>query len=139
MEETEKRIGAALLAGDVAISIDNCEYPLKSGFLCQAVTQQQLNIRVLGYSVNIDTSMKAAFFATGNNLTIASDLTRRCLLSSLDAQVERPELRKFNVDIIEYVRVNRGELVAAGTDHLTCMAYCSSTWRTRQYRSPWRF
>jgi putative DNA primase/helicase len=43
------------------------------------------------------------------------DLTRRCLLSSLDAKVERPELREFSGDAIEdVVRRRRGELVVAG-------------------------
>src|SRR4029077_10311316 len=47
-EELEKRLGAALLAGDTAIALDNCEHPLESSFLCQALTQQKLNIRMLG-------------------------------------------------------------------------------------------
>src|SRR5262245_32428487 len=48
-EELEKRLGAALLAGDAAISIDNCEHPLQSVFLCQVLTQSHVKIRVLGY------------------------------------------------------------------------------------------
>jgi hypothetical protein len=36
-EELEKRLGAALLAGDIAIALDNCEHPLQSTFLCQAL------------------------------------------------------------------------------------------------------
>ena len=34
-EELEKRLAAALLAGDAAISLDNCEHALQSSFLCQ--------------------------------------------------------------------------------------------------------
>src|SRR5262249_10359264 len=37
-EELEKRLGAALLAVDIVISIDNCEHELQSVFLCQALT-----------------------------------------------------------------------------------------------------
>ena len=111
--EFEKRLGASLLAGDTCISIDNCEAPLSGALLCQAITQGELNIRLLGYSRNIPTAMNASIFATGNNLVIAGDLTRRCLLGSLDAKVERPELRKFKVDIIEEAHVHRGELVVA--------------------------
>jgi putative DNA primase/helicase len=55
-EELEKRLGAALLAGDTAIALDNCEHPLQSTFLCQALTQQKLNIRVLGASKNVETA-----------------------------------------------------------------------------------
>ena len=112
-EEFEKRLGASLLASDVCIAIDNCEAPLSGALLCQALTQGELNIRVLGYSRNVRTAMNATIFATGNNLVIAGDLTRRCLLGSLDAGVERPELRNFNIDIIEETHARRGELVVA--------------------------
>jgi putative DNA primase/helicase len=100
-EELEKRLGAALIAGDVAISIDNCEHLLQSAFLCQALTQRQLNIRLLGLSQNVETPVNASLFATGNNLIVEGDLTRRTLLYSLDARCERPELRTFDVDAIE--------------------------------------
>jgi hypothetical protein len=112
--EFEKRLGASLLASDTCISIDNCEAPLSGAFLCQALTQGELDIRLLGYSRNIRTAMNASIFATGNNLVIAGDLTRRCLLSSLDAGVERPELREFRVDVLEEAHGRRGELVVAG-------------------------
>jgi hypothetical protein len=112
-EEFEKRLGASLLASDACIAIDNCEAPLSGALLCQALTQGELNIRLLGYSRNIGTAMSASIFATGNNLVIAGDLTRRCLLGSLDAGVERPELRNFNIDVIEEAHVKRGELVVA--------------------------
>ena len=112
-EELEKRLGAALLAGDAAISIDNCEHPLAGGFLCQMLTQQTLNIRLLGFSKNVETPMNAALCATGNNLAIAGDLVRRTLLCSLDAQCERPELRTFETDVVETIRATRGQLVSA--------------------------
>jgi putative DNA primase/helicase len=112
-EEFEKRLGAALLAGDVAISIDNCEHELKSALLCQALTQERLNIRMLGLSKNVDTPTNATIHATGNNLILSGDLTRRSLLCSLDAHCERPELRTFDVDIIDVARSDRGRLVAA--------------------------
>jgi hypothetical protein len=112
-EELEKRLGAALLAGDVAISLDNCEHPLQSVFLCQALTQQKLNIRLLGLSKNVETLVNAAIFATGNNLTIVGDLTRRSMICTIDAQCERPELRRFTDNILDKVRTQRGQFVAA--------------------------
>jgi hypothetical protein len=112
-EELEKRLGAALLAGDIGISVDNCEYPLSSSFLCQALTQPRLSIRLLGHSRNVITEPSATLFATGNNLEIAGDLVRRCLLCSMDAGVERPELRQFTTNAIDEARNKRGELVAA--------------------------
>ena len=112
-EELEKRLGAALLAGDAAISLDNCEHPLQGSFLCQALTQQSLNIRLLGVSKNVETPVNAAIYATGNNLTVVGDLTRRTLICGLDAQCERPELRTFADDIVDTVLRERGRLVAA--------------------------
>ena len=112
-EELEKQLGAALLAGDVVISLDNCEHRLESSFLCQALTQEKLNIRMLGLSRNVETPVNATIFATGNNLTIAGDLIRRTLLCSLNSHCERPELRTFDVDAIKTARSNRGQLIAA--------------------------
>jgi len=112
-EELEKRLGAALLAGDVAISLDNCEHHLEGVFLCQALTQQKLNIRLLGRSKNVETPVNATIFATGNNITIAGDLTRRTLMCALDAHCEHPERRNFNVDVIELARAERAKLVVA--------------------------
>jgi hypothetical protein len=112
-EELEKRLGAALLAGDVAISLDNCEHPLESVFLCQALTQEKLNIRLLGQSKNVESPVNATIFATGNNLTVVGDLTRRTLMCALDAHCENPERRRFNVDVIELARAKRASLVAA--------------------------
>src|SRR5262249_8538774 len=113
-EELEKRLGSALLAGDVVVSLDNCDHELQSGFLCQALTQQTLNIRLLGYSRNIEPLVNASIYATGNNLTIAGDLTRRTLMCALDAKCERPETRTFDVDVIATARAERSRLVAAG-------------------------
>src|SRR5262249_20385188 len=104
---------AALLAGDAMISFDNCDHTLQGSFLCQALTQQRLNIRVLGFSRNVETPINAAIFATGNNLTIAGDLNRRTLLCSIDAGEEHPEQREFTIDRVETVRANRGTIVAA--------------------------
>jgi hypothetical protein len=113
-EELEKRLGAALLAGDAVISIDNCEYPLSGSLLCQTLTQQRLNIRLLGQSRHVEVPVNAAIFATGNNLTIVGDLTRRVLLCSIDPHCERPELRQFEVDVIQAIQADRGRLVVAG-------------------------
>ena len=112
-EELEKRLGAALIQGDAIVSIDNCEYPLQSSFLCQVLTQERLNIRMLGYSRHVEVPANAALFATGNNLAIADDLIRRVLLCSIDPQCERPERRRFATDPIAAIQANRGALVAA--------------------------
>jgi putative DNA primase/helicase len=112
-EEFVKCLSAALLAGDSGISIDNCERELKSDFLCQVLTQPKMDIRVLGLSTNIETPMNAMLFATGNNMTFSGDIIRRTLMCSMDAGVERPELRDFKTDVVEEAQDRRGELVVA--------------------------
>jgi len=112
-EELEKRLGAALIAGDQIITLDNCDREVDSAFLCQALTQRRAKIRLLGFSRQIDTPMMALFCATGNNLVLANDLTRRTLLCRLDAEVERPELRSFKRDVLETAHSERGKLVTA--------------------------
>lgn len=115
-EEMEKRLGAAFIAGDPLISIDNCESPLGAELLCQALTQPTLKVRVLGKSVNAEVPSNAAIYATGNNLTLAGDMTRRAIRCSLDPGVERPELRAFDRDPLAVALADRGKyLVAAIT------------------------
>jgi hypothetical protein len=118
-EEFEKRLGAALLAGDTGISLDNCDREVGGPFLAQVLTQRHVNIRILGLSRNAETPVNATIFATGNNLAIAGDATRRVLLCAMDCGLERPETRVFSSNVIDVVRQCRGELVTAA---LPCCA-----------------
>lgn len=109
----EKRLGAALIAGDQLISIDNCEAPLGGELLCQALTQQMLKVRILGKSKNAEVPTNAAMFATGNNLMLTGDVIRRAVRCSLDAGVERPELREFDFDPVAEAAAKRHVYVLA--------------------------
>src|SRR3954453_4684409 len=51
-------------------------------------------------------------FATGNNLTLVGDMVRRAVICTLDAGIERPELRSFESDPIERVAADRGAYIA---------------------------
>jgi hypothetical protein len=112
-DEFEKRLDAALIAGDLIVNIDNCNYELTSSRLCQMLTQQRLIIRVLGFSKQIEVMVNASVYATGNNLTIANDMTDRTLLCSLDAGCERPGARHFDFDVVEDIHTERERLVVA--------------------------
>lgn len=111
--EMEKRLGAALMSGKAVLSIDNVETPLRSELLCQALTQGTVDIRRLGVSELVNTPTTATFYATGNNLRIAGDLSRRTVLVRLDAEVERPELRRFDRDALAVAREQRQQLASA--------------------------
>jgi putative DNA primase/helicase len=112
-EEAEKRLDAVLLAGDAVVVLDNLEVPLRSAALNSALTQDSIALRVLGFSRMARVPVASLILATGNNLTIQGDLSRRFLLCELDPQMERPELREFKFDPVQRARERRAELVAA--------------------------
>jgi hypothetical protein len=113
-EEDEKRLGAALRGGDAVLLIDNCIRPINGdSFICSMLTQPTVKIRILGESKNLELPCRVLVMATGNNLDIAGDMTRRAVVCRLDAGAEEPEKRKFNFDCLAEARQDRGELVAA--------------------------
>lgn len=115
-EELEKRLGALLLAGDQVIAIDNCEAPLGGEFLCAMLTQPIVRARILGLSKAPELPTNACVTATGNNLVLVGDMTRRAIVCRLDSKHERPELRYFTSNPVKAVKADRGRyLVAALT------------------------
>lgn len=112
-EENEKRLGAALIAGQPIVSIDNLNGELSGDALCQYVERPIVEVRPLGRSELVRIESRATIFATGNNILIAGDLVRRVVLGSLDAKLERPELRVFASNPIEKVFEDRGVYIAA--------------------------
>ena len=120
--ETEKRLGAALLAGQPLISIDNISGELGGDALCQIIERPVVDIRVLGRSERVRIEARGtSVFATGNNFVVAGDACRRVIMTSLDAGVERPELRQFDFDPVARVLTDRGKYIAAALT--ICRAY----------------
>ena len=113
-EETEKRLGAALLNGQAIISIDNVNGQLGGDALCQMIERPVVSVRPLGVSKLVKIESRASCFATGNNIQLVGDMTRRTILCSLDPNVERPELRTFAASPFQTVLANRGKFIAAG-------------------------
>src|SRR5262249_7460949 len=94
--ETDKAIAAKLIAGHNMILIDNVEHPLKSALLAALMMQGGIEPRVLGESRNVAVPNRYLVMVNGNNLALLGDLPRRSLKCRLDAEMERPELRKFD-------------------------------------------
>ena len=111
--ETEKRIAGLLLAGYPVVSIDNVNGELAGDLLCQAIERPQIRIRPLGGSDIVEIENAVSLFATGNQMRVRGDAVRRTLISDLDANEERPELREFRADPVEMVLRNRGHYVSA--------------------------
>ena len=112
-EETEKRLGAALLAGQPLISIDNLNGDLGGDALCQIIERPVVEIRILGKSELVRIETRATLFATGNNIRLVGDIARRVLRCRLDPKMEEPERRRFRRNPVAAVLADRGRYVAA--------------------------
>jgi hypothetical protein len=113
-EEDEKRIFSVLLQGDQIVCIDNVTRPIGGDALCTILTETMWQSRILGESRNVSVATNVLFMPSGNNLTFAGDMTRRALLCRMDAGVENPETRSFDMDLNTWVPAHRVRLVAAG-------------------------
>jgi putative DNA primase/helicase len=101
------------LAGFPIFSLDNVNGELGGDLLCQAIERPLIRLRPLGASNIVEIESRATLFATGNGMRVRGDMTRRTLICDLDANVERPELRKFAGDPVATVMANRGRYVSA--------------------------
>jgi hypothetical protein len=113
-EEDEKRFLAALMKNDLMLVIDNIARDVEGDALCTILTEAQWQCRRLGASENVTVPTNCLIAMSGNNLTFKGDMTTRAILCRLDANVERPEERAFDIDLKKWVPEHRGELVAAG-------------------------
>jgi putative DNA primase/helicase len=113
LEEFEKRFSVQLMAGRQIIAIDNINSDLDGDLLNQSLTQANVDVRILGQSRKVTVRCSTVTTATGNNLKLVGDLTRRSVIGRLDPKTERPEIRQFDYDPLADARENRAELVAA--------------------------
>lgn len=113
-EETRKRITALLVQGVSAVNLDNWTRPIGGESMNALLTASEWSDRILGRSEAVSLPARITLAATGNNLSVRGDMTRRSLLIQLDAGVERPELRAFKEpNLVGLVTRRRGELLAA--------------------------
>lgn len=90
-----------VMEGDALALIDNVERPLGSDMLCLVLTEPIYRDRLLGASKTLTVPSCTTWVATGNNVTVAGDLSTRALVCRIDPQVERPEEREFEVNLHE--------------------------------------
>ena len=70
-EEMEKRLGAAMMAGQPLISIDNISGELGGDALCQIIERPVVEIRILSKSERVRIEARGtSTFSTGNNFTV---------------------------------------------------------------------
>ncbi|MBM3495189.1 MAG: hypothetical protein FJX72_12840 [Armatimonadetes bacterium] len=113
--EDKKRMLPILAEGDPVAVIDNVERPFGSAALCSILTQSIWRDRVLGKSQTASLpTTNTTWIVTGNNIVFVGDITTRVVVCDLDPRCERPEERKFDVNLHKHVPEHRGELVVAG-------------------------
>jgi putative DNA primase/helicase len=114
-EELEKRITSMLMRDERVILFDNVTGSLGGPSLDALLTADTWVGRLLGASSMPRLRNRAALFATGNNVTIRGDLSRRAVRVFLDPGMERPEQRQGfrHPDLEGWVSDNRGRLVVA--------------------------
>ena len=115
-EEMEKRLASKLMAGEPFIAIDNCTRPLGGESDLLDLTQERVSPRILGFSKAPPISTGAFVAANGNNLVIKGDLIRRTMLCRIDAKVEQPETRVFDVDPVAEAVAKRARAYCRGVD-----------------------
>ncbi|TDG11656.1 hypothetical protein E2F43_18265 [Seongchinamella unica] len=113
-EEMRKRITSFVSQGFTSINLDNYSRPIGGDSLNALLTTTEWTDRQLGTNNTIRVPVCCTLAATGNNLTVRGDMTRRTLLTQLDAGVEHPERRTFKQkDLVGHVRKNRSKLLTA--------------------------
>ena len=136
-EECRKRITALALAGDSMVLIDNIIGNLGCASLDAALTSpDSWKDRILGKSEMVELPLSLTWTATGNNVMLEADTSRRTLQIRLDSPEENPELRSgFQIPhLVAHVKQQRAALVAAG---LTILSAYHTAGRPRMNLPPW--
>lgn len=115
VDETRKRITAIALAGDPLVLLDNVEGKLGNAALDAALTTTRWSDRLLGVNRRVDLPLRPTWFATGNNVLVGADTTRRIVHVRLEVLEERPEHRQGfrHPNLLKWIDERRGELAAA--------------------------
>jgi len=115
-EEMEKRIAAFLLAGDRMVCLDNVTEGLRleDSTLNKVLTSRRNTFRLLGKTERIELTNEATWFATGNQLMLAGDISRRALVCYIDARVVDPSSRRFTIaNLPAHIMKHRAELMSS--------------------------
>jgi putative DNA primase/helicase len=111
--ENEKRLAGVMAAGDQFVNADNIEHKVGGVILNQSATQPWVRLRLLGGKDMYTLPTNFTLTMTGNNIQVVGDYKRRVAPVRIDPKVERPELRRFERNHVDYVLKKRGELLTA--------------------------
>ena len=114
-DEWRKRLTAQLKERRAVIVLDNLVRPLDSGALASALTTAVWEDRILGKNETIRVPVRCVWIATGNNVTLSTELARRFIRIRIDPRMDRPFQREgFRHNPLRtWVHHHRAELVWA--------------------------
>ncbi len=114
-DEWRKRLTARLRGGAAVVLIDNLRHRLETANLAAALTSTRWEDRLLGTSDTVRLPVRCAWIATGNNPALSSEIARRTVRIRLDAQQDRPWLRRTfrHPNLRAWVAAHRSDLVWA--------------------------
>lgn len=135
-DEMRKRITAIALGGDQMVLIDNIAGELGSASLDAALTGTIWKDRILGRSEIVEMPLVTTWAATGNNVVLLADTSRRVCHIRLESKLESPEHRYDfkHINLLGWVRDERPRLLSAALTILH--AYCRAG-RPGQNLKPW--
>jgi putative DNA primase/helicase len=126
-DENDKRITALLNDAEEIIFFDNVPegVAVRSSSLAAALTSEVWKGRIIRTSKEPRVVIRSTWVATGNGLTLSSELTRRSYLIELTSTVERPDQRDAGMfmfpDLI-------GEVERARAGYLSCALTMVDRW-----------
>jgi hypothetical protein len=123
-DELRKRITSLAIAGERLVLFDNLEGRFGNAVLDAALTATSWEDRLLGVNRIVRAPLLMIWFATGNNVAVHADSTRRICHVRLESPHENPELRRDfkNPELLRHLRVRRLESLVAALTILR--AYC---------------
>jgi len=127
--EFDKALVPLMQAADRGICIDNIDIPFHSGMFCALLTTDTAyQARILGHSRTASLLNASVFFATGNQLSIKGDLTRRAVMISVGDDCEYPERRYFEFDPVEAAKELHPQLCVAALTALRGYLQAGHPW-----------
>jgi hypothetical protein len=114
-DEFRKKITSIALAGDLVTVLDNVTGELGCESLDSALTTTVWWDRLLGRNERIELPLHTTWLATGNNIVLRADTSRRVLHVRLNPLLENPEERSGfrHSNLLRWTAQNRDRLVSA--------------------------
>jgi len=113
--EQRKLITSIAIEGDRVVLFDNLQTEFGGAALCDALTATTWKDRILSVNKTFEGALNTVWLATGNNVSLGDDMSRRVAHIRLEATQERPEERSgfAHPNLFEWVREHQPQLLAA--------------------------